>query len=99
MSQAAAPHLAVKASNNASAVAMSLIVNGDPRFTGTRSMSLMALEFEYKNFRMRVTGSASWGYRIEITPREGGSLQRTMTFRDLSDTIDAAKSIVDAQVN
>ena len=59
----------------------------------------MAIEFEYKNFKLRVTGSASAGYQIEIAPREGGDLRTTLIYRELSNAIDEAKSIVDGQIN
>ena len=59
----------------------------------------MAVEFDYKNFKLKVTGSASAGYRIEIVPREGGDVRKTLIYRELSNAIDEAKSIVDAQIN
>jgi len=59
----------------------------------------MALEFEYKNSKLRVMGSISAGYWIEITPKEGGDARKTLIYRELSNAIDEAKSIVDAQIN
>jgi len=54
---------------------------------------------EYNNFKLTVTGYAGAGYRIEIAPRDSGDVRRTQIYRELSNAIDEAKTIVNAQIN
>ena len=56
---------------------------------------MTAKELEYRGRKLIARQYAN-GWQIEIRPLQTGPIKHTMIFRELSEAIDAAKKIVDA---